>query len=147
MTVQEVLEADWHVSEIDITVRKKESSKYIMEYCIGRDVKPVRSQRFWYESKLGDIYKTSGMSVLYMKRIIQFRQLEKKPQGKEMCVGVLDKEIPKELLGLTVEQMLPYCLGHADGLHGYRFECYVDSWNGIPGEYEQLSIDLQEVMP
>lgn len=29
-------------------------------------------------------------------------------------------------------------------LHGYRFECYVDYWNGIEGENKQ--IDLEEII-
>lgn len=76
-----------------------------------------------------------------MRRIIQFRHLSKKPQGKEMCVGVLLEEIPKELLELPVESMHPYNCGRSDDMHGYRFDCYVEAWNGIPGEYKQMELN------
>lgn len=142
MTVREVLDADWTVDEIDVTVRNRESSRYIMRYCIGRDVKAGRSQRFDYESELGDVYNDSGMRTLFIKRIIQFRQQEKKPQGKEMCVGVLFNKIPKEILELKVSHMYPYKCGRSDGNHGYYFVCYVDEWSGIPGENKQIELKL-----
>lgn len=138
MTIRDVLIADWSVDKIDVTVRERESTRYIMEYCIGRDVKAGRSQRFLQETKLGDLYQNSGMKSLFINRIIQHRQLEKKAQGKELCVGVLLKEIPVELLDLTVDFIQPYGCGNSDEMHGYRFDCYVDAWNGITGEYEQL---------
>ena len=140
MLVKDVLEADWTVDEIVVTVREKESTRYIMEYCIGRDVKAGRSQSFVQETGLGDLYRSSGMKTLFMNRIIQHRQLEKKAQGKEMCVGVLLENIPVELQNLTVNYMRPYGGGKSDGMHGYRFTCYVDVWNGITGEYEQLEL-------
>ena len=37
MTIREVLNADWTVDRVDITVRDRETTKYIMRYCIGRD--------------------------------------------------------------------------------------------------------------
>ena len=144
MTIKDVLITDWKVDRIDVTVREKQSSKYIMEYYIGRDVEAGRSQRFAYETEVGDVYENAKMKTLFMKRIIQYRQLPKKPQGKEMCVGVLLEQIPKELLDLTIESMYPYNCGHSDEMHGYRFECYVDTWNGIQGEYNQIKFgDLE----
>lgn len=141
MTIKDVLIADWKVDRIDITVRERESSKYIMEYCIGRDVEAGRSQRFAYETELGDVYENSKMKTLFMKRIIQYRHLPKKPQGKEMCLGVLLEQIPKELLNLPIESMYPYHCGHSDEMHGYRFECYVSTWSGITGECKQIKFD------
>lgn len=141
MTIKDVLITDWTVAEIEVTVRERDSTRYIMEYHIGRDVKAGRSQRFVQETELGDLYSNGGdMKTLFINRIIQHRQLEKKAQGKEMCVGVLLENIPVELLNLTVESMRPYGCGNSDGMHGYRFECHVDAWNGIPGEYEQMAL-------
>ena len=141
MTIKDVLDADWNVDKVDITVRDRETTKFIMRYCIGRDVKPGRSQRFAYEAESGDVYDSSGMKTLFMKRIIQFRQLPKKPQGKEMLVGVVDNAIPVQLLGLEVYSMNSYDCGHSDDMHGYYFECYVDAWGGIPGEDKQITLD------
>lgn len=139
MFIRDVLLADWTVAEIEVTVKERDSTRYIMEYHIGRDVKAGRSQRFVQETELGDLYSNGGnMKILFMNRIIQHRQLEKKAQGKELCVGVLLEEIPVELLELTVDFMQPYGCGNSDEMHGYRFDCYVDAWNGITGEYEQL---------
>lgn len=144
MTIHEILDADWTVDRIEVTVRERETTRYIMKYCIGRDVKPGRSQRFAYEAECGDVYKNFGMKTLFIKRIIQFRQLEAKPQGKEMCVGVLLEEIPKEILALTIGHMSPYHCGSSDEMHGYRFECYVDAWLGIPGENMQIALELKD---
>ena len=138
MIIRDVLSADWNVDRIEVTVREKESTRYIMSYCIGRDVEAGRSQHFAYETEIGDVYDSSGMKTLFIPRIIQFRQLPKKPQGKEMCVGVLEKEIPVEILNLPVESMYPYHCGYSDEMHGYHFECYTDAWSGIPGENKQI---------
>lgn len=139
MTIREVLDADWTVDRIDAVVRGRKTTRYIMRYCIGRDVKPGRSQRFACETEYGDMYQDSGKKTLFMNRTIQYRQLDKKPQGKELCVGVLDKEIPKEILDLTVGSMYPYHCGHSDDMHGYHFECYVDEWGGISGGMKQTN--------
>ena len=140
MTIREVLEADCNADKIDVTVREKETTKYIMRYCIGRDVTPGKSQRFAYEAEAGDVYENCRMKTLFINKIIQFHQLEKKPQGKEMCRGVIMKEIPKELLDLEIEYMRPYDCGWSHELHGYNFNCYVDSWSGISGETKQAEL-------
>lgn len=140
MIIQEVLDADCNVDRIEVTVRNSESTAYIMRYCIGRDVKPGLSECFAYEAECGDIYESSGLRTLFIKRIIQFRQMNNKPQGKEMCFGVLTKEIPKEILELTIGLMSPYNCGSSDNMHGYRFDCYTNVWNGIPGEKCKLKL-------
>lgn len=141
MTVREVLETDWTVDRIEVTVREKNTTKYIMQYRIGRNVDAGKSERFAYESDAGDVYENAGMKVLVMKKIIQYRQKSKKPQGKEMCVGVILQEIPKEILELSVYYMSPYHCGYSNEMHGYRFECYVNSWAGIPGENKQIEFN------
>lgn len=137
MTIREVLEADWNVDRIDVTVRERETAKYIMRYCIGKDVSPGRSQRFLYKTEIGDVCGNSDTKALYINRIIQFNQLENKPQGKTMCHGVLLEEIPKELLDLTIVTISPYQCGYSNDFHAYDFNCYADTWSGIAGEYEQ----------
>lgn len=139
MTIGEVLLADWDVDKIAVTVRDNTTMRYISGYKIGRDVKPGLSERFQYETEAGDVYGESNTKKLYINRIIQFYQLEKKPRGKEMCRGVLVKEIPKEILGLTIDQMYPYDFGGSNGLHGYDFNCCVDCWKGISGEKNKQS--------
>lgn len=144
MTIREVLESDWDVNKIDVTVREKETTKYIMRYCIGKDVSMGKSERFLYEAEIGEVYgDTYGEpkpKTLYINRTIQFYQLEDKPLGKGMCRGVLIKEIPKELLDLVISHMLPYDCGWSHNLHGYRFCCYVDAWSGIEGETKQVEL-------
>ena len=149
MTINDLLQADWNIDKLDITVRNASTTRYIMRYCIGRDVKPGRSERFHYESECGDVYRTSGMSTLFMNRIIQHCQLPNLPQNRIGLRGVLEKEIPRELLELSVTHMSPYDCGHSNDLHGYRLNCYVNSWNGIPGENKQISLDecKKEEMP
>lgn len=142
MTIREVLKSDWDVDKIDVTVREKETTKYIMRYCIGKDVGTGKSERFLYEAEIGDVYGEPKSKTLYINRIIQFYQLEDKPQGKGMCRGVLIKEIPKELLDLAISHMLPYDCGWSHELHGYRFTCNVDNWIGISGETKQEVLEL-----
>lgn len=140
MTIREVLESDWDVDKIDVTVRERETTKYIMGYRIGKDVKPGRSEKFLYEAEIGDVHGEPKMKTLFINQIIQFYQLEKKPRGKEMCRGVLLKEIPKELLDLVIDHMSPHDCGWSHELHGYSFNCYVDTWDGIHGEAKQIDL-------
>lgn len=142
MTIREVLEADWNVDKIDVTVREKETTKYIMQYRIGKDVSPGLSERFLYEAEIGDVYGGPELKTLFINRTIQFYQLEYKPQGKGMCRGVLLKEIPEELLDLSINHMYPCGCGWSDGLHGYSFVCAVDDWCGIAGETKQVDLVL-----
>lgn len=142
MTIREVVESDWNVDKIDVTV--EEVGKRIMRYKIGRDVKPGLSERYLTEVEVGDIYGEPRSKTLYINRIIQFYQLEDKPQGKGMCRGVLIKEIPEEILELTIDRLSPYDCGWSHGLHGYRFFCNVDNWGGISGETKQETIELEQ---
>lgn len=141
------MNADWTVSWFTATVRENKAGNCV-KYMIGRDVEPSKYMKFQYETKLGDIYKDNCIKVVIIKKNIQFRWQKNKPNGKEMCVGVLEGNIPEELLNLTVDHMSPSGCGRSDDMHGYRFECYVDFWSGIPGENEQMSFDgFPEVMP
>lgn len=142
MTIREVLKADWTVSWFEVEVRENNTTKLLCRYLIGRDVKPTKYMKYECETLAGDIYKDGDIRVVIINKIIQFRHMPNKPQGKEMCVGVLEKEIPKELLNLTVEHMSPSSCGNSDGMHGYCFTCYVDLWNGICGEDKQLELDF-----
>lgn len=91
-----------------------------------------------YEAETGSVYENNKMKKLVIKRTIQFRQMEKRPTGKELFVGVLEKEIPVELLDLEIDHMYPYHCGWSDGMHGYCLTCYVDFWSGIKGENKQM---------
>lgn len=144
VTIKDILLIDYCVDKIEVTVRDEDTAKYIMQYVIGKEVRPGKAQRFLYETELGDVHGTSGMKTLFMNRTIQYRQLEKKAQGKEMCVGVLLEEIPEEILMLPVMLMNPYDCGWSHDLHGIRFECYVDTWYGIPGEENQIELEWEE---
>ena len=146
MKIREVLNADWTVSWFNVFVREERTGN-CTEYIVGEGVKPPKHAKFVSETKAGDLYKDGMIHVLVIDKIIQFRHMPNKPQGKEMCVGVVEKQIPKELLDLTISHMSPSGCGKSDGMHGYIFDCYVDCWVGISGENEQISIvDFQEVM-
>lgn len=136
MTVKEVLEADWTVEEIKITVREASTTKFIIEYHIGENLNPYECKHNKYikETKAGALYTDRGRKHLYIEQNIQYKHLPKKPQGKEACVGVITNNIPKELLELEIEYMCPYGGGKASEMHGYEFNCYVPAWFGIPGE-------------
>ena len=147
MTIREILNADWTVDWFEVCVREERTGK-CMKYMIGENVKSSKYAHFVSETKIGDLYKDNTIHVLIINRIIQFRHMPNKPNGKEMCVGVVEKNIPKEILELSIYHMFPTGYGSSSGMHGYRFESYVDYWNGIPGENEQMSLeDFQEVMP
>ncbi|WP_343250599.1 hypothetical protein [Diplocloster hominis] len=137
MTIREVLEADCNVGRIEVTIRSRETTKYIMRYCIGQDVRPAISETLIYGSKCGDVYSDAEMNTLYIRQTINHYQISQL-RGK----GVIIKNIPTELLELSVGRMSPCYFGWSDGLHGYHFDCFVDTWNGIRGEYEQLTLDL-----
>lgn len=142
MTVKEVLEADWTVDEIEITVRDIGTTCFLTKYHIGENLKPGKHHKYVRETKAGTLYNDAGKSHLYIDCIIQYRHLPNKKKGTEGCVGVVTKSIPKELLELEVDHMSPYKCGRSDGMHGYRFDCYVGIWTGIPGENE-AEVDSQ----
>lgn len=149
MTIKDVLKADWTVDNINVTVRDAATMKFITEYHIGEN---LLYPMYFYcfesiqETKAGTLYKESGMKHLYMERMIQHRHLpmEDKKRGQEWCVGVLLERIPKELLELEIDHMMPYSLGSSSGMHGYHFDCNVGMWFGIPGENEEVEEEPEE---
>lgn len=141
MTIREVLEADWTVKHFEAIVRDRDS-RYISGYLVGKDIKLSRYAKWICETAVGDIYQDRGLKIVVIDKNIQFRNQEKKPQGKEMWVGVMTEVIPKEILDLQVYHMRPTDCGWSNDQHGYDFECYVDFWNGIPGEYEQMELEM-----
>lgn len=143
MTIRKVLDADWTVSWFEVDVREADTTKIICTYLIGKDVKTPRHARFVCETAAGDIYKDGQRKIIVLEKLIQFRQLPKRPQGKEMCVGVLTEKIPKEILELQINHMSPRDCGWSNEMHGYYFCCYTDFWGGIPGENEQLELKLE----
>lgn len=148
MTIRELLNADWNVAWIEVTIRENETSRYIMRYSIGKNVAPSRCEEFLYEWEAGSVYNNdkSGdhrMKILYSNQIIQHYQLKNLPLSKISQRGVVEKAIPSELLRLEIRGMQPSTLygSSSDGLHGYHIDCYVDSWCGIKGETKQIQLD------
>ena len=137
MTVREVLDADWTVDHIEITVRDEETSRWLERYLIGENLMRSKWQRLVRKTKAGDLYIDNGMRYLYIDNIIQHKHLPKQPRGTEGNVGVVLKNIPAQLLDLKIEHMSPDSLGSSDDMHGYGFDCYVPMWFGIPGEHEE----------
>ena len=138
MTIKEVLKADWTVENIVITVRDAATTCFLTEYHIGENLQTSHHFKYIRETKAGTLYENVGMKHLYMDRVIQHRHLPDKKKGYELCVGVLTENIPRELLELEIENMMPYGLGKSDDMHGYHFECYVGMWFGVPGENETM---------
>lgn len=137
MTVREVLDADWTVDHIEITVRDMETSRWLERYLIGENLMRSKWQRLVRKTKAGDLYIDNGMRSLYIDNIIQHKHLTHQPRGTEGNVGVVLENIPAQLLDLKIEHMSPDSLGSSDDMHGYRFDCYVPMWFGIPGEHEE----------
>lgn len=143
MTIREVLEADWAVKHFEVTVREETAGKWICSYKMGQDVKPPRYAKFAAETAAGDIYYDHTRKIVVIDKNIQYRNLEHKPKGKEMCVGVLTEVIPNEILDLSIYHMRPTDCGWSNEQHGYSFDCIVSFWGGIPGEHEQMEMNVQ----
>lgn len=146
MTIKDVLKADWTVENINVTVWDAATMKFITEYHIGENLQYSRYFYYIQETKAGTLYEDSGMKHFYMERIIQHLHLpmDDKKRGQEGCVGVLLDRIPKELLELEIDHMMPYGLGTSSDMHGYHFECNVGMWFGIPGENEEVEEEPEE---
>lgn len=119
MTIKEVLEADWCINHLEIVVRREKDSRYVASYLIGKGVRSPKYAKFADETAAGDIYMDGKRKIVVIDKNIQYRQLEKKPIGREMCVGVLIEKIPKELLELRIDSMMPIDCGRSDDMHGY----------------------------
>lgn len=145
MTIREVLNADWTVDQINVTVRNNQTTEFITGYHIGENVRPGKYFTFEKETKAGDVYvngdQQTKMKHLYCEKIIQHKHLPNVKKGMEGCVGIVEKNIPNEILDLEIEHMAPTKLGSSDGMHGYAFDCYVPIWFGIPGENELMERD------
>ena len=143
MKLIEVLKADWSVDNINVTVRDKETSKYIMQYRIGADARPDMYERFVSENSQCVVYEGQiGMQAVVMRRIIQNYQLDDLPPNRQGLHGVVEKAIPKAIRELEVSHMMPYSYGRGDSLHGYMFDCYVAKWSGIEEEHEQVGMPI-----
>lgn len=139
MTLREVLEADWTVDRLYIAVRTSDL-RFVTEYIIGPDLKMPKGYRWKCETKAGDVYEyeANNLKRIYINKIIQFKHSDKPYKGGGCRpVGVMLKEIPKELLELEITFMSPTDFGRdLNGWHGYRMDCVSDLWMGIPGESE-----------
>lgn len=142
MTIREVLEADWTVKHFEAIVRD-EDGRYINCYLVGKDISPAKYAKWVCETAAGDIYYDNGRKIVVIDKNIQFRNQEHKPKGKEMCVGVLTEVIPNEILDLPVYHMRPIDCGWSNEQHGYSFDCIVSFWGGIPGEHEQMEMNVE----
>lgn len=148
MTIREVLQADWNVDAIEVRVRT--AGRLARVYHIGERVEPSRYMRFAHETEAGDVYTEPGISAghVFIKRTIQHQFWEGAKKSLTMCVGVLLDQIPKEILGLNVQTMMPesFGSGHASGMHGYCFEAETETlvWTGIRGEDRLIEPEEEE---
>lgn len=142
MTIHEVLTADWDVDAIKVAVYV--NSHLETEYHIGERVKPGKYDKYICTTTAGDVYVRDRTKQVYVSRPIQNRNWS---EAKDpTAVGVVLKQIPKELLELEVQLMNPEEWRmdlHASGMHGYEFSCCpeVMVWPGIKGEDEVIEGD------
>lgn len=137
MTIREVLDADWTVAWIRVTIRDLQE-RFVAEYIIGKDVKPYAYCRYQCEAEGGSVYDDGGRKYVFINRTIQHRQLDEcTTRERARSVGVLLTEIPAVLLDLKIKHMRPGGTGQSDGLHGYSFTCNVFAWDSLSDEREQ----------
>jgi hypothetical protein len=142
MTIKELLKADNNICELEVNIFDKRNHFKIC-YAIGRDVAPIKAIKLTYRTKIGDMYEIrrnnyEPIKTLYIKRIIQYTQLNAEEKAKRKnIVGVLIDEIPKEILELEVDKIMPYKREHMGG-HGYYINCVHPMWQGLPGEDEVI---------
>lgn len=76
MTLREVLEADWTVDRLYITVRTSDLH-FVTEYIIGPDLKMPKGYRWKCETKAGNVYEEGkNLKMIYINKIIQFKDDE-----------------------------------------------------------------------
>lgn len=137
MTIREVLDVDWTVAWIRVTIRDLQE-RFVATYIIGKDVKPYVYCRYRREAEGGSVYDDGGRKYVFINRTIQHFQLDEcTTREKARSVGVLLTEIPAALLDLEINHMRPEGTGRSDGLHGYRFTCRVFAWDSLPDEREK----------
>ena len=137
MTIREVLDADWTVAWIRVTIRDLQE-RFVAEYIIGKDVKPYAYCHYQREAEGGSVYDDGGRKYVFINRTIQHSQLyECTTRERTRSVGVLLTEIPAALLDLEIKHMRPEGTGRSDDLHGYSFTCRAFAWDSLSGEREQ----------
>lgn len=142
MTIREVLDVDWTVAWIRVTIRDLQE-RFVAKYIIGKDVKPYVYCRYQCEAEGGSVYDDGGRKYVFINRIIQHSQLDKcTTREKARSVGVLLTEIPAALLDLEIKHMRPEGAGRSDDLHGYSFTCNVLAWNPLLDEREERQGEL-----
>lgn len=142
MTIREVLDVDWTVAWIRVTIRDLQE-RFVAEYVIGKDVKPHVYCRYQCEAEGGSVYDDGGRKYVFINRIMQHSQLDKcTTREKARSVGVLLTEIPAALLDLEIKHMRPEGTGRSDDLHGYSFTCRVFAWDSLSDEREKEQGEL-----
>lgn len=137
MTIREVLDVDWTVAWIRVTIRDLQE-RFVATYIIGKDVKPHAYCRYQREAEGGSVYDDGGRKYVFINRIIQHSQLDKcTTREKARSVGVLLTEIPAALLDLEIKHMRPEGTGRSDDLHGYSFTCRVFAWDSLSDKREK----------
>lgn len=137
MTIREVLEADWTVAWIRVTIRDLQE-RFVAEYIIGKAVKPYVYCRYQREAEGGSVYDDGGRKYVFINRTIQHHQLDEcATKERARSFGVLLTEIPDALLDLKIGHMRPDGTGRSDGLHGYSFTCRVFAWDSLSDEREK----------
>ena len=139
MKIRELLEADWNIVALDITIRR--DSKFVKEYLIGAK---VHSGIHWREVGKNDKwiqYEERG-GLFQFRRALSIRDINyQDTEGGSVC-GCILKAIPKKLLDLEIERLTPtdgiffdrfsYRRG---GFHGYFIDSPIYSeWKDLPEE-------------
>lgn len=140
MKLKELLKADWNIDELEIKVYT--NSRLVAEYRIGRHLgrpqTPPKYHRFLYTTKAGDVYGTRNKvdgNTDKVKIVLIDKGIQYGSECRTGGVGVILGAIPKELLELQVDYLMPYGWGSME-FHGYYIHLVSDLWTGIAGEDE-----------
>ena len=149
MTIRELLEADPNIVALDITIRR--DHWFVKEYIIGAK---ATSGPYWKEVGRNDKWiqyeeETSNKSK---RRAISNRPINyQDTEGGSTC-GCILKSIPKRILDLQIELLLPStgcffssCYYRRSDFHGYRIDSPIDGeWKDLPEE--KIKEDPSEVI-
>ncbi len=148
MTIREIVECDPCVTHLRVDVRKPDG-ELIQVYEVGEEAEVKPCHRLLWENRHGAMCEyLPGINAFLLKRVIQYKNKpdDKKRSGTEMCICVMDDQIPEELLDLKVVIMQPRTAGKSARMprsdaHCYDIDAEAAVWGGIREEHEQIRLE------
>lgn len=139
MKIRELLEADWCIVALDITVRR--DNRFVKEYLIGAHV-----TNSYYDEEIGKNEKWTQYSQGYgsceFRKAISIRPINYQDLDGGSTCGCILKNIPKKLLDLPISHMKPSRVMYSSGayhnwseFHGYYIDSPIEGdWKDLPEE-------------